>query len=338
MSKTAKWAYWVYPLLSWIFAVAIFVLVDPSPKRSDSPNFIQKLSSIWWAKWSWFSALCFLGVIFYTQILEMENLPYLKPGMAFVTLGIAAGLMSIQPDMTRWQKAVWILILVWFGVIEFKSIEIEHNEHEQQFLSMLSRVEQTLSAARHIDQIVSKVQEPKREIKVGPKGLPSALVEFDHTELLVDIQGGNIVDPFTTGKSITVNIEYSNHSPTVVAHKVYVRSIAAISSASPTVQGEDRQFAILKKQVDNEYNLVKNLPDLLPGQGHFETVGVPALTQQIADELKTIRRQFYVMAVAKWTDQSGPHETELCSWLQPGASLSTGAIWDNCISGHNVMK
>jgi hypothetical protein len=54
------------------------------------------------------------------------------PGKAVVFLAVAAGVMSLQPDMEPKHKVIWVLILFGFALVEIKSIDLDRAQHERE--------------------------------------------------------------------------------------------------------------------------------------------------------------------------------------------------------------
>src|SRR5579885_49483 len=54
------------------------------------------------------------------------------PGYAVAFLAVATALMSIQPEMRGWQKAVWMLLIGALLVVELRAITLERSAAAKQ--------------------------------------------------------------------------------------------------------------------------------------------------------------------------------------------------------------
>jgi hypothetical protein len=75
-------------------------------------------------KWPLYAQFAFLLWVAYWLLLP----PTLGKGV--VLLGLVAGLMSLHTNMKPWHRTVWIFIFSWCAFIEFRSIDIDHQQQE----------------------------------------------------------------------------------------------------------------------------------------------------------------------------------------------------------------
>jgi len=54
------------------------------------------------------------------------------PGIAIAFAGFVAVLMSLQPEMAGWQKAIWLVLIVGLTVIEIRAITRDREENDAQ--------------------------------------------------------------------------------------------------------------------------------------------------------------------------------------------------------------
>jgi hypothetical protein len=308
-------------------------------------KFLERIADVCQRRWILFSALGFLLVIIYYELLFALGFQHPSPGTAVVWLAISAGVMSLQPDMYWTHKVIWVFILGCFGYIELKSINIDRAEHEAEVSGTLARMEVIARSTFHIEHLlVANVAVPTTNVIQSRHNFtskppsPPALMQFDNTAIHAELEPINgALTVFVPGKPLTVDFRFSNHG-TGVAHKTLAAVAAGIfNGSSPDINWENQQFANLRQgwEKSTKDNFA-TLEDIAPGANRFKVLNSKfSLNNDMAAALTNGKGLFYVFGILGWKDGSGNHSTEICSYLQPPGNVAT---WNSCASGHNVIN
>jgi hypothetical protein len=104
-------------------------------------------------------------VLFWMMPLWYLHIPIPLPGKAVVFIAVAAGIMSLHPDLKWWHQVIWIAILCGFAYMEIRSIDVDRNVHDQEQYESLKQQNTLMTIQRRgFQDTADKINESIRLI------------------------------------------------------------------------------------------------------------------------------------------------------------------------------
>lgn len=133
------------------------------------------------------SLLCFIPILWWVPY---SHLP--PPGWAVALIAVAAAAMSVHDEMKGWQKAIWLIVIGAFLVMEIRAIKKDRNEQKETFggiaRHLRDSVEELRSFHHDFDTYIGSTPQPSSKKPVISKSSRS-IAEFEITSVLSHGEG-----------------------------------------------------------------------------------------------------------------------------------------------------